>query len=345
MKASARLAEILAHLRGYRGRLKVMEVCGTHTSAIFKHDIRSLISDDITLVSGPGCPACVTPPSTIDMLAQLAHGAVVLCFGDMFNIPGGQTSLAQAKAGGADVRLIYSPLQAVQLAQAQPQTRFIVAAVGFETTAPVYAALLETLSRLGICNVQLYTALRTIPEALAFICDSEEIDAFICPGHVSAVIGAVPYRALAHKYGKPFVIAGFEAEHIIAALYEIVRQCDSGTGTAKNLYPSVVRDVGQEKALSLMEKYFEKTDAFWRGIGVIESSGYILRQEYAHFSANLPEKNESVLPQGCRCTDVLLGRIMPQECALFGGACTPRSPIGPCMASPEGACGVYGGAL
>ena len=324
--------------------LKIMEVCGTHTSAIVKSGIRSLIPGNITLVSGPGCPVCVTPASAIDELIQLAREAVVLSFGDMFRVPGSRGSLAQAKAGGARVQLIYSPLEAVALAKAQPGTRFVIAAVGFETTAPIYAALIETLIKEDLRNVALHTALKTVPEALDYICTHEQIDAFICPGHVSAVIGCGPYRPLAAKYGKPFVIAGFEAEHILAALYEIVRQSRSGRYEVKNLYPSVVREEGQARALGLMGKYFRRADSFWRGIGAIPNSGYVIKGEYGEFSANIsPTPEQDRLPEGCRCADVMLGRIVPGECALFGKTCTPQSPIGPCMASTEGACGIYWG--
>ena len=337
-------SELIAYLKNAEP-IKIMEVCGTHTSSIFRSGIRSLISDDITLVSGPGCPVCVTPASAIDALIDLAQDAVVLSFGDMFRVPGSRYSLAQAKAGGGRVRLMYSPLEVVALAKEQSDTRFVIAAVGFETTAPIFAALIETLIKEDIRNVTLYTALKTIPEALDYICAREEIDAFICPGHVSAIIGSLPYQAPAALYRKPFVIAGFEAEHILAALCEIVRQKRSGRHEVKNLYPSVVREGGQAKALNLIGKYFDKTDSFWRGIGEIKNSGYTIKKEYERFSANVSVALEKdYLPEGCRCAEVMLGRITPKECDLFDGVCTPGNPVGPCMASSEGACGIYGGA-
>ena len=324
--------------------IKIMEVCGTHTSSIFKSGIRSVISNNITLVSGPGCPVCVTPASAIDALIELAQDAVVLSFGDMFRVMGSLYSLAQAKARGASVRLIYSPFEALTLAKEQPTTKFVIAAVGFETTIPVFAALIEALIRDDIRNVTLYTALKTIPEALEYICTHEQIDGFLCPGHVSAVIGSMPYQALAEKYQKPFVIAGFEAEHILAALYEIIAQRNNGRYEVTNLYPSVVRENGQVIALGMIDKYFEKTDSFWRGIGEIRNSGYRIRKEYEYLSANVSVVTErDHLPEGCRCADVILGRIMPMDCALFGKSCTPQNPIGPCMASSEGACGIYAG--
>ena len=338
------LNDLTTHLKQHTGRIKVMEVCGTHTSSIFRNGIRSLISDDIVLVSGPGCPACVTPPSVIDALIELSQDSEILSFGDMFRVPGSRYSLAQAKAQGAKVRLIYSPIEALKLAKEQPGTRFVIAAVGFETTAPVYASLLEAVIRENIQNVTLYTALKTIPEALAYICDREEIDAFLCPGHVSVIIGSAPYRELTEKYRKPFVVAGFEAEHILAAINEIVRQKKSERHEVKNLYPSVVREQGQDKAMRLIDKYFKKTHSFWRGIGEIPNSGFRLKEEYRCFSANIPgvsEKGE--LPEGCSCADVLLGRILPVDCALFGEICTPQNPVGACMASSEGTCRIYSG--
>jgi len=340
------LDELAMYLKQHSGRLKVMEVCGTHTSSIFKNGVRSLISDDIVLVSGPGCPACVTPPSVIDALIRLSQqkNTELLSFGDMFRVPGSRYSLAQAKAQGSRVRLIYSPLEVLRLAKEQPSTQFIVAAVGFETTIPVYASLLEALVRENIRNVTLYTALKTIPEALEYICTHEQIDAFLCPGHVSVIIGSAPYRMLAEKYLRPFVIAGFDVEHILSGLHEIVIQKKSGRHEVKNLYPSVVQENGQSKAMQLIDKYFEKANSFWRGIGEIENSGYSLKKEYECFSANIigfPESSVEDLPEGCRCADVLLGRILPNECALFGRICTPRNPVGSCMASSEGTCRIY----
>jgi len=324
-----------------------MEVCGTHTSAIFKNGIRALLSDGIKLVSGPGCPVCVTPPDAIDALAALAREGQVLSFGDMFRVPGSSFSLAEARAQGAALRLMYSPFEVIALAKEQPETRFVVAAVGFETTAPVYAALLDVLAAEGLRNVRLYTALKTMPEALEYICANEEVDAFLCPGHVSAVIGSAAYEGLCEKYKKPFVIAGFEAEHILAAVYEIAHQIENRQYAVRNLYPSVVSREGQQKALALLDKYFKKTDSFWRGIGVIENSGLIIKDEYARFSANEDFRavvtEEKAPPPGCRCADVMLGRINPDECPLFGTACTPQHPVGACMVSSEGGCGIWKG--
>ena len=342
------LDAITAYLRNCTARIKIMEVCGTHTSAIMRNGIRALMPEGIKLVSGPGCPVCVTPPHFIDELAELSleGGAEALSFGDMFRVPGVHTSLTQAKARGAKIRLMYSPFEAVALAKAHPGRRFVVAAVGFETTAPVYAALIETLIAEGIENVMLFTALKTMPEALGHICQTEDADAFLCPGHVSAVIGSGAYAPLCEKYQKPFVIAGFEAAHILAAIYAIARQKELRECEVVNLYPSAVSAGGQAAALALTDKYFEKTDALWRGIGEIKNSGLRIRSKYSQFSANgfgdfRPQPETKAAADGCRCADVVLGRAPPSECPLFGKDCTPQNPAGACMASQEGACGVY----
>ena len=352
------LNEIIKYLQNYSGKIKIMEVCGTHTFSIFKNGIRTILPDGIKLVSGPGCPVCVTSPSYIDVLVDYANGdktniktkTEVLSFGDMFKVPGSRFSLADAKTQGARVRLMYSPFEVLTLSKEYPNSRFIIAAVGFETTAPVYAALIEALITEDIQNVKLCTALKTMPESLDYICETEEVDAFLCPGHVSAIIGSEAYEPLCEKHKKPFVIAGFEAEHILAAIYEIIRQKEYGRHEVKNLYPSVVSAKGQTKALKLLEKYFIKTNTFWRGIGEIKNSGYMLKSKYARFSADrfipgiISEASEAkpeVLPDGCRCADVMLGRISPDECALFGKICTPENPVGTCMVSSEGACGIW----
>ena len=371
------LDKIIEKIKNYRGSVKIMEVCGTHTSSIFKHGIRSIIPQGIKLLSGPGCPVCVTPASDIDDLIEISYERTVYCFGDMFRVPGSGLSLSDAKAGGS-VRLMYSPFEIINVAKENPDKKFTAAAVGFETTAPVYAALIDELIFENITNVTLYTALKTIPEALEYICGAESVDAFICPGHVAAVTGSAVFEKLCEKYEKPFVIAGFEAEHILSAVYEIINQIERGRCSAKNLYPSVVNINGQERARAAIDKYFIKTDSVWRGIGEIKNSGYKLRDEYAIFSANriggretgdeieihsadntrkdetgsgLNEiiNNESSACKiykteflnGCRCADVLLGRIAPPECGLFAKKCTPESPAGACMVSSEGACGIY----
>ena len=341
-----RTEEVIRYLREYDGRpLKLMEVCGTHTASIFKNGIRSLISPKIKLISGPGCPVCVTPTAYIDKILTYAAmpDHVVCTFGDMMKVPGSLGSLSGNKGEGIHVEMMYSPFEVLEKAAKNLQTTYVIAAVGFETTAPVYALVIQEAVRRKITNLKLVTALKTVIPALRWICENQEdIDGFICPGHVSVIIGSHVYEELAEKYKKPFVVAGFEPEHLLAVIYEIVRQIEHGGGDVRNLYRNAVRDDGNAKALSLLEQYFEPGPAMWRGLGEIEGSGLYLRKEYEHYdggSRGLVEDME--LPEGCSCGSVIVGRINPNECPMFGKGCTPMHPYGPCMVSAEGACGIW----
>lgn len=337
------IADAVAALRRYDRPLRIMEVCGTHTSSIIRHGIRSLVSPAIALVSGPGCPVCVTPSAYIDRLAAIAAtpGHRVLTFGDLVKVPGRTHSLARAKAAGGAVEVIYSPLEALAPAAREPDTTFVVAAIGFETTAPVYAVLLKRAQDLGLANIRLLTALKTMPPILEHVCRHEAVDAFLCPGHVSVIIGDQPYRALAQRHRKPFVIAGFEAEHILAAIHEIVRQHENGSFGVENLYGSVVSGRPQAAATALMERYFQPGPSRWRGLGEIAGSGLYLRPEYECFDMGSRDIEDDGLAEGCRCDQVMLGRMQPDACPLFGTACRPDHPVGACMVSGEGACGVW----
>ncbi|GHU88315.1 hydrogenase formation protein HypD [Clostridia bacterium] len=316
--------------------MKIMEVCGTHTAAILKNGIRGIIPPDIQLVSGPGCPVCVTSEAVIDQLIEAAFtpGYRVLSFGDMFKVAGTESSLAQAKAGGAAVEMIYSPLDAVEIAKSETDTTFVIAAAGFETTAPVFAVLLKKLIDNNIRNVKFVTALKTMPPALEFINKFEDVDAFICPGHVAVIVGAEPFRRL----NKPCVIAGFEGEHILAAIYELAAQVKQNRAEVVNLYPSVVTGSPQPKAAEVVARFFEPGDAEWRGIGTLKNSGLYLRAEYAEFDYGSRFEESPQTANPCRCGDVLLGRIRPDECPLFGKGCNPEHAAGACMVSAEGAC-------
>lgn len=340
------LNQIIEDLKNYNGKpIKIMEVCGTHTSSIFKHGIRSLISPKLELISGPGCPVCVTAAPYIDKLVEysLRENHCVLTFADMLKVRGSKLSLADAKASGGKVQMLYSPLSAISLALEEPETQFIIAAVGFETTTPIYALIMEEVIRQNIKNIRLLTSIKTILPALTYICENENgIDAFLCPGHVSVITGSRIYEELVNKYHKPFVIAGFEGEHILAAVYEIVNQIKHESYQVKNLYPSVVKDEGNGKAREMISKYFEAVDEDWREIGRIEASGLRLQEQYSDYDAGSYfglEQTES--PKGCRCRDVILGRIYPVDCPLFQKVCTPVNAIGPCMVSTEGACGIW----
>ena len=346
------IAQVIDYLKNYDGRqLKLMEVCGTHTAAIFKNGIRDLISPKIRLISGPGCPVCVTPPAFIDKCVEYARtpGCELLTFGDMMKVPGSRGSLSENKAAGAEgakarITIMYSPLEAIEKAKANPDITYVVAAVGFETTAPTYALLLKEAARQGVKNIRLVTALKTAIPALRWICENEnDIDGFICPGHVSVITGVHVYDELASKYGKPFVVSGFEAEHILAAIYRIVKQIEAGEGRVENMYPNAVKENGNPKALQAMEDVFTAGPAMWRGLGLIDDSGLYLKDEYGAYDGGSRGLDEDMqLPEGCRCGDVITGRINPDQCPMFGsGACTPMDPFGPCMVSSEGSCGIW----
>ena len=341
------IREIIDYLKSYDGReLKLMEVCGTHTAAIFKNGIRSLISPKIKLISGPGCPVCVTPTAYIDKCIEYAMmpNHVLLTFGDMMKVPGTNESLSEAKGRrAANIQLMYSPFEAVEKAQQHPELTYAVAAVGFETTAPAYALMIQEAEKKGISNIKLVTALKTAIPALHWICENQEdIDGFICPGHVSVITGSRVYDELASLYRKPFVVTGFEAEHILASLYRIVKQIEKNDGHTENLYRNAVKDDGNPKALAVMEKVFQTGPAMWRGLGIIEDSGLYLKDEYAEFDGGSFELYADMeLPAGCGCADVIVGRINPDQCPMFGEKCTPLKPFGPCMVSSEGACGIW----
>ena len=356
-----------AFLKNYDGPpLRIMEVCGTHTAAIFRHGVRSFLSPKIRLVSGPGCPVCVTVPGYIDRCIEICRtpGFELLCFGDLLKVPGTEMTLSDARGAGGRARMIWSPFDALSLAEHEPETVFAVAAIGFETTAPAFGLLLEEAEARGIRNIKLLTSLKSALVAIDRICAmGEAIDAFLCPGHVSVVTGANAYIPLAEKYGKPFVIAGFEGEHLLAALQAAVEDAAEGRGGVRNFYTEAVSDEGNAKARGIIGRYFDLRDAEWRGLGNIDGSGYYLKEEEhsrdgSFYVRSRTQKEPSLLcsvhsrtqkepspcllsAESCRCGDVILGRIDPDECPLFGGSCTPAHPIGPCMVSSEGACGTW----
>lgn len=344
MRSMNNIYDVIDYLKRVRHPVKIMEVCGTHTSAIVKSGIGSLISPGIRLVSGPGCPVCVTPTSYIDRLVEIAFKPyhTVLSYGDMLKVRGGSHSLTTARAEGADVKMIYSPFEAIELAKKNKGHKYVVAAVGFETTAPVYALLIEKAKKENIENIALLTSLKTMPQAMGHICAQEEIDGFLCPGHVSSIIGSNAFKGLCDTYKKPFVVSGFNPEHILCSIYEIIRQIENGTHEVKNFYPSSVTPEGNLKAQAVLKKYFEPADAVWRGIGIIPDSGLILRREFKDydFGGSYPLQPEN-MPKGCSCSDVILGRLSPPSCPFFGNRCVPENALGPCMVSSEGACGIW----
>lgn len=345
------ITKIKTWLAAYDGPdISIMEVCGSHTAAISKYGISGLLSDKLHLISGPGCPVCVTPTGYIDRLIALSleKDTTVVTFGDLIRVPGQRKSLAEAKGEGASVEMVYAPTDIVRLAKEHPQSRFVFAAVGFETTAPVYAMLLEQLVAEQVSNVQLLTALKTMPPVISWLCEhGSGIDGFLAPGHVAAVTGADLFVPLAEKYRVPFGVAGFGAEELLLAVYgvfyAVVQYRDRGVvPSVKNYYPSVVCAQGNQRAKELVEKYFEPCDALWRGIGVIEGSGRRLRAEYACFDAESDQLMEDHKKNpACCCDRVLLGRVLPGECPLFESVCTPMNPQGACMVSEEGSCHQY----
>ncbi|WNX86262.1 hydrogenase formation protein HypD [Agathobaculum sp. NTUH-O15-33] len=329
------------YLRTYHGRpLRLMEVCGTHTAALYRSGVRGLLSEKITLLAGPGCPVCVTPTAYIDKLVALARtpGVRVLSFGDMLAVPGSAVSLAGARAEGADVDFFYAPEQALALAERAPDTQFVLAAVGFETTAPVWAAVAEGILSRGLSNVRLLTALKTMPAAMDALCGAGGIDGFLCPGHVAVVTGAEAFRPLAEKWKKPMVVGGFTPELLLAALCRLTREAERGNAGVWNEYPAFVRAAGNEKARSAVSRVFEAGEALWRGLGQVPGSGLYLRGPYAALDAGSRGLSADRAPEGCRCGQVLTGAIGPWDCPLCGKACTPEHPVGACMVSGEGAC-------
>lgn len=341
------IKQIIDYLQSYDGRpVKLMEVCGTHTAAIFKSGIRSLISDKIKLISGPGCPVCVTPTAYIDKYIEYAskENHVLLTFGDMMKVPGSRGSLSEAKGNGnVNINIMYSPFEALEKAAENPHITYVVAAVGFETTAPAYAMMVKAAKEKGISNIKLVTALKTAIPALEWICENQEdVDGFICPGHVSVITGSNVYIPLAEKYRKPFVVAGFEAEHILAAIYRIMKQLEIGENAAENLYRNAVKEDGNRKAVDVINDVFEEGPAMWRGLGVIEDSGLYLNDEFSGYDGGSRALYEDMeLPAECRCGDVIVGRINPDQCPMFGKKCSPMDPFGPCMVSSEGSCGIW----
>ncbi len=344
-----KLTSAISHLTKKIGRpLKLMEVCGTHTVAIFRHGIRSLLPECITLLSGPGCPVCVTSVKDVDTSVALARepGVVLVTFGDMMRVPGGKLSLYDARAGGADVRIVYSPIDALKIAQEDRDKKVVFFATGFETTSPVVAATIKSAAEQGIENFFVYPVHKLVPPALRALLEAPEVkvDGFILPGHVSTIIGTRPYEFLSGEYGVPSVITGFGAEDILEGILMLLGQIESGRPEVGNQYKSVVKEEGNPRAVETMEDVFETADAHWRGIGTIAQSGLKLKNEYKGLdiretiSISVPDHPE---PKACSCGEVLRGLKLPTECALFGRSCTPDKPVGACMVSTEGSCAAY----
>lgn len=323
--------------------VSLMEVCGTHTAEISRCGIVGMLSPKIRLISGPGCPVCVTVTAYIDKLVKLSMQPdnVVVSFGDMLRVSGSSQSLNDAKALGGHVNMVYSPMDTLALAQSDSTKTFIFAAVGFETTTPIYAILIEEAIKNNVKNLKILTSLKTMPSAINWICSNQHgIDGFLAPGHVSVIIGSGSFNSLAQKYRLPFVVAGFEGEQILSAIYALTKL--RGKAVVKNFYPTAVTAQGNEAAQQIVQKYFMPCSAAWRGLGMIADSGMRLRDEYLDFDAGSTNLNDDQgHNQNCRCAQVLTGAMMPNKCPLFGGICTPQFPQGACMVSTEGSCYNY----
>ena len=328
--------------------IKIMEVCGTHTVAIAKHGLRDIMPEAITLLSGPGCPVCVTANADIDTAIEMARqpGVTLATFGDMMKVPGSYSSLSRERGDGRDVRVVYSPLDALELARKNPDTTVVFLGVGFETTAPLVASAMITARDEGLGNFTVLSLHKTVPEALrALVNDpSVQIDGFILPGHVSAIIGLAPYRFLADEFGVPSVITGFEPIDVLQGVYMLAKQAAAGKPSVEIAYARAVPEEGNPTAIARMATVFEATDADWRGLGVIPGTGLAIREQFSSLDARIrvpvtpPPPKE---PKGCQCGDVLRGAVLPYECRLFAKTCTPEHPVGPCMVSSEGSCAAY----
>lgn len=333
--------ELAAWLRSYDGPpLRLMEVCGTHTSALYRSGIRQMLPPAITFLSGPGCPVCVTPTSYIDKLVSyaLTPGYKVLAFGDLLAVPGSEMSLAGARDRGGAVDFFYNPEDVLPLAKAHPETCFILAAVGFETTAPIWADLIVRVKEEKISNVRFLTALKTMPEAMKRISQEGRIDGFLCPGHVAVITGSEAFAHMAKECEETLVIGGFSPSDLLRALGRLVLEASHKKKGLWNEYPTVVRPEGNPKALALLQEVFTPGDAVWRGLGRIPGSGLYMSKAYEDLDAGSFGLVEDHMPKGCCCGQVLTGRIRPRECPCFGKRCTPDHPVGACMVSSEGAC-------
>jgi hydrogenase expression/formation protein HypD len=340
--------EILAMLEPGR-TYKLMEVCGGHTHTIYRYGIDGLLPPQVQLVHGPGCPVCVLPMGRIDDGIAIAHqpNVIFTCFGDMMRVPGSHGSLQEARAEGADVRMVYSPLDALAIARSNPEQEVVFFAIGFETTAPSTALTLRRAKAEGIANFSCMSNHVTIVPPLRALLDSPgvEIDGFIGPGHVASILGARPFEFIPSEYCKPFVISGFEPLDVLQSIQMLLAQLSGGRCEVENQYGRVVEWDGNALALEAMAEVFEVRAHFeWRGLGSIPHSALALSAAYAELDAERRFAVPGVRvadPQECQCGEVLTGAIKPWDCKVFGTACTPERPIGTCMVSPEGACAAY----
>lgn len=340
-----KLVDDLGHAAGRLSeRATFMEVCGSHTMAIYRHGIKSLIPSKVKLISGPGCPVCVTPSFYVDAAIALASrdNIVIATFGDMIRVPGASSSLQEQRGKGRDIRIVYSPLDAVEMARGNPKMEVVFLGVGFETTAPAVAAAIITAKRDDIKNFSVLTAHKVMPEPMEVLTRGElDLQGYICPAHVSAIIGEAGYRPLAQKYKIPCVITGFEPLDILRGIRMLVDQVADGRAQVENEYYRVAPKEGNIKALKMLDEVFVKADAVWRGLGPIPDSGLDIGPEYESYDA--AKKFDVIFSEArenpaCICGEILKGLKEPLDCKLFGKGCEPDNPIGACMVSSEGTC-------
>lgn len=331
-----------------REKVRLMEVCGTHTMAIFRSGIRALLPETVTILSGPGCPVCVTSQHEIDTFIKVAgmKDVIVATFGDLMRVPGTHSSLQKERAEGKDIRIVYSAFDALDIAESNPQKEVVFLGIGFETTAPTIAASIVGGEKRKLDNFSVLCAHKLVPPALAALMatDGVRIDGFICPGHVSVIIGSMAYLPVVEKYNVPCVVSGFEPADILQSIYVLVKQIEAGDAKLQNEYRRAVAFDGNERARQIMYQVFEPTDARWRGIGTIPQSGLKIQRKFDSFNAEkrfdlaVPDSKE---PKGCACGEILMGMKTPPECPLYKKVCTPTHPVGPCMVSTEGTCAAY----
>lgn len=341
--------KMIKQIKRFEGSVRIMEICGTHTHQIARCGIRSLLPKGIRLVSGPGCPVCVTAAGYIDaVIAMLDNPKVkIVSFGDLIKVPGSRSSLVEHKSMGKDVLVVYSPEDAFNIAIEYPEKQIVFLAVGFETTAPLFAALVKQADMMNIKNLFFLTALKRMEPILHYMFGTLglKINGLICPGHVAAITGTEPFKIICDTYGVPSVICGFEAPDIIAGIYELINQISRQEAVRTvNLYKRCVRDEGNIVAKSLIDDVFARSDVNWRGIGMVTDSAYVINKRYKRFDAlehfgiskfNINNNHK------CLCGDILLGKKKPGCCAAFGRTCTPEHPVGPCMVSSEGTCSAW----
>ena len=337
----------LSALSERTGPLRLMEICGTHTMAIAKTGLKSLLPETVTLISGPGCPVCVTPAGEMDAVLTLSGqpGVTVATYGDLLRVPGSRKgiSLLRQKALGASVEAVYSPMDALAFAEAHPEREVVFVGVGFETTAPGTAACLLEAARKEVFNFSVFCLLKRTEPALRTLVTAPDaaVNGFLCPGHVAAITGAESFAFLPQEYGLPAVVSGFEAADLVYSVLELVRMAADGKAELKNEYVRLVKPEGNPAALAMMHQVFEPCTCHWRGLGEVKDGGMAIRSEYERFDAGKRfgiriEETEEI--PGCSCAEIIRGVKTPQECPLFGNVCTPADPVGPCMVSGEGAC-------